>query len=406
MPIFNYEGRNKAGEKISGSLKTDNLETLMIFLSERGIIPINITEQKRYKHFLYPLKIFPENRVGTKTILSFSRQMTTLLTAGMPIIKAINLIAKSDKNQIMKKVLSGIVEELESGNSLTKALQKYPNSFPRIFSVIIEVAENTGKLDEAFNHLAIFLEKQIANRKRVISTIRYPLIVIGFSLFTLAIVNIFVIPAFSKLYSGFKAQLPLPTIILINISNFLTKYWSFMLITLILSILGFFFLLKIPEFRLKWDIFKLKIPVIGNLQKRIILAQFSWTFSMVLHSAVAMLKGLNMIAYLTGNVFITQRILSIRDSIDHGETFTNAITKSELFDDKSIQLIQVGDETGKLEEMLTKLSVIYEEEVDYEIKNLNELLEPIILGIVGAIVLMLALGIYLPMWDIIKAIKN
>lgn len=407
MPIFNYEGRNRTGEKINGSLKTETLETLMVFLSERGITPINVKEQKTYQNLFDWQKIFPKKKAGAKAVLNFSRQMATLLKAGMPIIKAVNQIAKSTKrNKTMQQILFGIAEGLESGNGLAKTLQNYQETFAPIFISIIEVAENTGQLDNAFHHLTLFLDKQMINRKRLISAIRYPFIVIGTAIAALLGINFFVIPKFGALFSSFGADLPTPTIILIKTSNFLTHNWLFMLVVVILSSIGLRYMLKIPKYRLSWDKFKLSIPVVGELQRRIILTQFSWTFGMILRSDVPILKGLNMIANLTNNTYITKKIFLIRDAIDHGETFTNAIIKSELFDDTSVQLIEVGDETGKLEEMFTKISEIYEEEVDYEIKNLNDLLEPILLAIIGGIVVILALGVYLPMWDIIKAVKQ
>lgn len=406
MPTFNYQGRDKNGEKISGSIKTDSLDALMIFLAERNITPINIKEQKSHKELPNILTFFQKKHASSKAVLNFSRQMATLLGAGMPIIRAVNQIAKSTKNKAMQQILFGLVEGLESGNGLAKTLQNYPETFSPLFANVIEVAENTGQLDTTFQHLTVFLDKKMANHKRLVSAIRYPIIVICTAISAFVLINIFVIPKFGALFSSFKAELPAPTVFLIKSSNFLTNNWGKLLILFIASFIAFHYLLKIPKYHLLWDRFKLRIPIIGNLQKRIILTQFAWTFGMILHSDLAILKGLSIIANLTENLFITQKVLLIRDSIDHGETFTAAIIKSELFDESSEQLIQVGDETGKLEEMFTKISEIYEEEVDYEIKNLNDLLEPILLVIIGGIVLMLALGVYLPMWDIIKSVKQ
>ena len=405
MPIFNYEGRGENGQKITGTLKTDNTEMVMTFLAERKITPIKIMEAKIYHHFFNFLNIKFKKGVKKQVLLNFTRQMATLLTAGMPIIKAVKLLAQSTKNKLMKKIIADLAEGLESGNNFTKCLQKHSDSFPAIFLSIIDIAENTGQLDIAFKYLTTFLDKQLVNHKRLIAAIRYPIIVISTSILALIIINVLVIPQFAEMFKNFKSALPLPTVILMNTSQFVLHNWGIMLTIVILLILGWYYMLRKPKYRLLWDENKLKLPVIGNLQKKIILTQFAWTFSMILHTDIPILKGLTMIGSLTENLYITNKILAIRDRIDHGEKFTNAVLKGDIFDDSALQLIEVGDETGKLEEMFTKIAGIYDEEVDYAIKNMNDLLEPLLLIFIGAIVTMLALGVYLPMWDIIKTFK-
>jgi MSHA biogenesis protein MshG len=405
MPIFNYQGRTKTGEKINGTLKTESVESLISILAERNITPISIDESKIYHNFLNFFHIRGKAILGRKTLLNFTRQMATLLAAGMPIIKVVKLLTKSTKNKLMQQILFDLSEGLESGNNFAKSLGKHAENFPAIFLSIVEVAENTGQLDSAFQYLTIFLDKQLANHKRLISAVRYPIIVILTSVLALISINIFVIPKFAEMFKNFKSDLPIPTIILMNTSTFIAHNWSIMLIGVILLMIGWYYLLKIPKYHLLWDEYKLKIPIIGVLQKRIILTQFAWTFGMILHSDIPILKGLTMIGNLTENLYITNKILAIRDRIDHGEKFTNAVLKGDLFDESSVQLIEIGDETGKLEEMFTKIAAIYDEEVDYEIRNMNDLLEPILLIIIGVIVTILALGVYLPMWDIIKTFK-
>jgi MSHA biogenesis protein MshG len=405
MPTFNYEGRDKAGKKISASLKTENFEALMIFFKERGITPIKINEAKIYRRFPNFLRLMFKERITKKALLNFTRQMAALLAAGMPIIKAVKQSAYSTKNKYMQQLLFDLVDGLESGNSFIQSLQKHAEIFPATFLTIIEVAENTGQLDIAFQHLSEFLEKRLVNHQRLVSVIRYPIIVILTALLALAIINIFVIPRFVEMFQNFKGQLPIPTIVLMNIAMFIANNWVVIVIALILIAIGWHYWLKVPKYRLLWDQYKLKIPIIGNLQKQIILTQFTWTFGMILRSDVPILKGLTMIGNLTENQYITNKIWAIRDRIDQGEKFTDAVSKSGLFDDNAMQLIEVGDETGKLEEMFTKVAAIYEAEVDYAIKNMNDLLEPILLMIIGAMVVVLALGVYLPMWDIIKTFK-
>lgn len=406
MPTYLYEGRNAAGEKISGSLDANSTEDVARFLDDRGITPINIDVAKTKNRGLtsYFEHFFPK-KIKQSELLFFARQMYTLIAAGVPIVNAVKQLSRSSRSTVMAEALLGVAYGLESGKSLADSLREYTNIFPNVFISIIEVGENTGHLDDAFLQLSGFVETRIANRRRLASAVRYPMIVLIAIGIAIAIMNILVLPKFSALFSRFNTQLPLPTKILMAFSNFLYNHWLLMLLVLLALILSAKLLLQNPKYKLLWDRYKLRFPVLGDLQQRIILSQFSWTFGMILHAGVSVLKGVALAASGTDNFYIKQQLLKIRDSIEHGESFAKAAAYTGLFTPGVLQMIDVGENTGNLDTMLSKVAAAYDSDLDYDIKRLNDLIEPLVLALVGVMVVILALAIYLPMWDLIKVVK-
>jgi MSHA biogenesis protein MshG len=406
MQIFNYQGRDQKGGKVNGSLEAENTSDVIKFLQDKDIIPIDIVAGKKQQNKLDAIAIFFNPKASIQDLLNFSRQMATLIGAGVPIIKAIKQLATSTRSKVMQRTLTAIAAGIEAGKSLAVTLTNYPKIFSKIYVSLVEIGENIGHLDTVFSQLSSFLEAQIANRKRLVATVRYPMIVIIMLGVAMIIMTLFVVPKFTNFFNNFKIDLPLPTRIMIATSDFMLNHWLFILMVLIVFIITIIYLLKIPKIELWWDKTKLKFPVLGDLMRRIILVQFTRTFGMILNAGVPMLKGLSLGANASGNQYIRQQILVMRDGIERGESFTNSASQSELFTSDMLQLIEVGEETGKLDDMLIKIASIHEAEIDYTIKNLNDLLEPILLVVVGGFVAMIALSVYLPMWDMVKAIKH
>ena len=402
MTIYNYEGRNQNGKKVRGSLDADKAGDVADFLKTKNIIPVAIVASKQKRKADNYLRGLISGKVKIKEVLNFSRQMATLINAGVPIIKSVKQLLLSAKTRGMRQTLSGVMEGIESGKSLAATLNGYPKVFSPIFVNLIEVGENIGHLDDVFSELTDFLQTRIDNHKRLMAAIRYPMIVIISVCIAMLLMNIFVVPKFAALFSSFSTKLPLPTRALIATSNFILNHWLFLLLVLIGSCIAISYLLSIRKIRFFWDKYKLKFPVLGYLQQRIILAQFTKTLSMILHSGVSMLKGIVLGANAAENTYIAWQIILMRDAIDRGESFSQAATMSDLFDGSTLQMMEVGEETGRLDEMLVKVAEIHEKEVDYQLKNLSVLLEPMLLVIVGVMVALLALAIYLPMWDIVQ----
>jgi MSHA biogenesis protein MshG len=402
VTIYNYEGRDQNGKKVCGSLDADKTGDVVDFLKTKNIIPVTITVGKQKGGANDYLKSLISGKVKIKEVLNFSRQMATLINAGVPIIKAVKQLLVSAKSRGMRQTLSGIMEGIESGKGLAATLSGYPKVFSPIFVNLIAVGENIGHLDDVFLELSDFLQTKIDNHKRLIAAIRYPIIVIISICTAMLLMNFFVIPKFAALFLSFSTKLPLPTRVLIATSNFMVNHWLFLILFLIGVLVAISYLLSVRKIRFFWDKYKLKFPVLGYLQQRIILAQFTKTLSMILHSGVPMLKGIVLGANAAENKYIARQIILMRDAIDRGESFSRAATISDLFDGSTLQMMEVGEETGRLDEMLVKVAEIHEKEVDYQLKNLSALLEPMLLVIVGVMVALLALAIYLPMWDIVQ----
>ena len=400
MAIFNYDGRQQDGKKITGNLEAESVDKVVEFLESRSIVPINIKAGKSRGRSIF--SFLTDVSVRPQEVLNFARQMATLIAAGVPIIKSVKELAGAAKSKGMQKTLLGVAGGLEAGKSLAATLADYPKVFSSIFVSLIEVGENIGHLDDVFARLALFLEMKISNRRRLVAAVRYPIIVITAIVIALVVMNIFVVPKFGSLFARFGTDLPLPTRMLVTLSNFMLHNWGKLLVGLVAVIIVVRYLLTVPGIRLVWDKYKLKFPILGNLQQRIMLSQFTQTFSMILHSGVPMLKGITLGANATENKYVTRQILFMRDTIEKGEDFSYAANLSKLFDPGVLQMIEVGEETGKLDEMLGKVADAYGEEIDYDLKNLSALLEPMLLMVVGAMVALMALAIYLPMWDIVK----
>ncbi|MBU1628995.1 MAG: type II secretion system F family protein [Pseudomonadota bacterium] len=403
MTIYQYSGRDNQGKIIQGTVDSSSTEGVVKFLAAKEVTPIQIESLDAQKRPFGELNIeLTTGKVKPKELMNFCEQMATLLEAGVPVIGGLQQLAKSTKTKTMKNALSEIAEGIIAGKTFTDMLREYPKIFSPIFISIIHVGEDTGNLDVAFSQLTKFIENAILNRKRLVSAVRYPLIVISAILVAMIVMNFFVIPKFALIFSSFGKELPLPTRILIESSNFLTTYWVWLLIFIIGVIIGIRYALTKEKIRYAWDKYKLRFPLFGNLQLRIMLSQFTWVLSLVLRAGVPIIEGITTVAGAADNLFVQKKILEVKDSIEQGESFSQSITRAALFNEAALQIIAVGEETGRLDEVLGKVARYYEREVDYDIRRLNDYVEPVLLAIVGLMVVMLALGVYLPMWDMIQ----
>jgi MSHA biogenesis protein MshG len=406
MATFTYHGRFSDGKKTQGTVEADKVNDVVLYLREQGIIPVDIelARSKLNLSGMFAMSAFAR-KASMKELMFFCRQMATLTAAGVSVVSSLRKIAETTQTKFFSGILFSLAEKLVSGQSFSRSLLSYNKVFPSIFIGIIEVGENTGKLVEAFQQLTIYFENEILNRRRLVSTVRYPTIVIVSVIVAIMVMNFFVIPKFALMFGQFNAALPLPTQVIIAMSNFMLQYWFILLVLSIVFVFAVRLALNVPAVHLVWDKYKLSLPVIGNLLKRILLNQFVWSFSLVLRSGVPLIKGINIAASTTGNLYVTQKILLIRDAIEHGENFTRAATLSHLFSPLVLQMIAVGEDSGCLDKMLGEVTHYYAEEIDYDLRRVNDLLQPILLVFIGAMVLLLALGVYLPMWDLIKVAK-
>ncbi|MGB1263779.1 MAG: type II secretion system F family protein [Cognaticolwellia sp.] len=410
MPAFNYIGRDTSGSQIKGAIEAADSTVVAEQLSRKGIIPISIESAKSTaamaSNDIDISELLGFNQVGLDDLIVFCRQMYALIKSGVPILRAINGMAESSTSVKLKSALSEIASQLEGGFPLSTALHQHPKLFSPLFISLVHVGENTGNLDDAFLKLAGYFEREEETRKRIKTALRYPSFVLIAIVAALVILNIFVIPTFANMFSKLGADLPWATKMLIASSNFFLNYWPYMLVG---SIIGFFSLrhyLKTARGMYFWDQRKLKLPVVGGVIERSILSRFSHSFAIILRAGVPMTSGLSLVADAVDNTYMREKILAMRSSIESGESLLRAAVTSTLFTPLVLQMIAVGEETGRVDELLEEVGDYYEREVDYELSTLTARIEPIMIAIVAAMVLILALGIFTPMWDMMSAFKG
>lgn len=409
MPQFKYAGKSSNGT-LNGTIEAASENAAAQILLSRNIVPLSITKTKAETgsanaNSLHIRNLF-EEKIGLDEMIIFSRQMYSLLKAGIPIIRAIKGLSENASHKRFQAVLKDIVEQLEQGRSLSSAMTKYESIFTRLTISVVVVGENTGKLDDVFLQLAIYFEREQETRKRLKSALRYPSFVLIALVIALFILNLFVIPVFSQMFERFNSELPLMTRVLIGTSNFFVNYWWLLLFLIAGGIFATKQYVNSTNGRLKWDRFKLKLPVVGSIIERSLLSRYSRSFSMILKSGVPLTAGLSLTADAMDNAHMQMQIKEMRQGIEKGESLLRVSKNSELFSTLVLQMIAVGEETGRLESLLEESADYYEREVDFDLKSLTAKIEPILIGFVAVMVLILALGIFTPMWDMMSVVKG
>lgn len=401
MAVFEYQGRDAKGERVVGTLELASKGAVASELARRGITPITIQMQaaKESNNFEFEINIFPK-KVSLDELIIFCRQMHALNRAGIPIIRAMKGLADSSRSELLKETLLDVTSRLESGINLASSMQAHPKVFSELFISMIHVGENTGRLEEAFKQLSENLELERDTIKRVKQATRYPTMVVSAIVIALLVVNIFVIPQFSSVFKKFGADLPIPTQILVATSEFSVNYWWLLVLIIGAAIYGFRHWVQTEEGHYLWDKRKLKFPVVGVLFEQIALSRFTRNLAMMLASGMPITHALAIAAEACGNRFIGQRILEMKSSIERGDSLLRSARQTEVFTPLVLQMMAVGEETGAIDSLLNDVADFYDEEADYSLKRLSESIEPILIVAMGGIVLVLALGVFLPIWDL------
>lgn len=410
MPAFQYYGRNRRGEPVNGRVDAANMDAAAGQLFNTGITPINIKSADATADVLGGLKLaklrLREDKIRLPDLVFFCRQMYTLLKAGVPIMQALRGLRDSTPNQALAKVINQISDSLDAGQDLTTALKRHPTIFTSLFISMVQVGETTGSLPEAFLQLAEYMEREKDTRDRVKQAVRYPLIVLVAITVAMFIINIFVIPAFAKLYSNFNAELPWATKVLIATSEFTLAYWPFLLVCAVGLAYGVHRYIQTPDGRYRWHRLKLRLPLIGPIIYRATLSRFSRALAVTLKAGVPLVQGTTVVSRAVDNDYISERVIQMRDGMERGETITRTAAATGMFPPLVIQMISVGEETGSVDNLMVEVADYYDREVDYDLKNLSSAIEPILIVAIGIMVLILALGVFLPMWDLARAVKG
>ena len=408
MPLFQYKGRNQRGEAVRGHLEAVSPDAVAAQLMNSGVIPIDIGTAEAREDVLGALKAWlAASTPITLTDLSlFSRQMYTLLKAGVPIMQALRGLRDSTQNPALAKVIVSIGESLDTGLDLTSAMRRHPKVFTSLYVNMVQVGETTGSLQEVFLQLAAYLEREKDTRDRIKSATRYPLFVVIAIVAAIFIINLFVIPTFAKVYAGFKIELPLATKILIASSNFTVAWWKPILGTIAAAIIALRYYVRTPEGRYRWHKMKLGIPVVGRVIYKATLGRFARALAVMMKSGVPLVQGMTVVSRAVDNDYISDRIVQMRDGIERGETIARTAAATGMFPSLVIQMISVGEETGSVDELMFNVADYYEREVDYDIANLSTALQPILIVFLSIMVFILALGVFLPMWDLVQVARK
>ncbi|MGZ3181655.1 MAG: type II secretion system F family protein [Telluria sp.] len=406
MPFYAYKGRNVRGELMQGALEAADQNAVADQLFATGVTPIEIKETRQTslasggEGFFEKLM---ERKPSSLDVQLFSRQMATLLKSGVPIMRGLGGLQESAINKSFAKVIKDLREALDSGRELSSAMRRHPNVFDNFYLSMVRIGEMTGQLDGIFRRLFEHMEFERDMRERVKQATRYPMFVITAMAIAIVIVNVLVIPQFVKVFEALKADLPLMTRILIASSNFFVHAWQWLALGVTGAVIAIRRWIATPQGRFSWDRMKLRIPIAGKIVTKATMARFARSFAMASRAGVPIVQALSVVAQTTDNAYLGARVEQMRDGVERGESILRTAVAAGVFTPIVLQMIAVGEESGSLDEMMEEIAVMYEREVDYELKTLSAQIEPILITFLGALVLVLALGIFLPMWDLGRA---
>ncbi|MEK8049204.1 type II secretion system F family protein [Ideonella sp. DXS22W] len=406
---FAYTGQGPAGP-VSGELEGADAATVAGALQSRGITPLRIAPAAGGAPSSAPGRgptaapaegpWWRRARVGVIDLMLFSRQLHTLLRSGVPILRALAGLQESSVNPAMKHTLAEVRHSLESGIELSKCLAQQAGVFDAFYVAMVRVGEMTGRLDEVFMRLFAHLEFETLMTQQVKSALRYPMFVISAMVVAVGVINVLVIPAFADVFRSFGAQLPLATRILVASSNFTLQWGWLLLAAAVGGGIGLKRWIATPEGRLAWDRWLLNAPLAGPIVRKATLSRFARSFSLALKSGVPIEQALTIVAQTVDNAWIGRKVEGMREAVERGDTILRAAVATGVFTPVVLQMIAVGEETGAVDELMDEIATLYTSDVQYELKTLSQQIEPILIGFLGVMVLVLALGVFLPMWDL------
>jgi type IV pilus assembly protein PilC len=399
MAKFAWEGSTRSGQQLKGEMEAPSLEAVMIQLRRQGIQPGNVKE--RGKGLDIELKIpGMEQKVTTKDLVVFTRQFATMIDAGLPLVQCLDILGKQQDNKTFKKILLQVKEDVESGSTFADALKKHPKAFDELYVNLVAAGEIGGILDTILNRLAAYIEKALKLKKKVKSAMTYPATIIGIAVVVIAVILIFVIPSFEKMFADFGGELPGPTQFVIDLSNLIQRY---ILVFIGAAVVGSWLYkryYRTPAGRLQLDALYLRLPIMGVLIRKVAVAKFSRTLGTMISSGVPILDGLDIVAKTAGNKVVENAVYKVRQSISEGKTIAEPLEQSGVFPPMVCQMVAVGEQSGAIDTMLNKIADFYDDEVDDAVGNLTAMMEPLLMLFLGTTVGGLVIAMYLPIFKL------
>ncbi len=402
MPVYTFSGTNAAGAKVSGERVAENKQVLKQLLQRERITDTTIKEKG--KEFVLPT--FGSGKVKTKDIAIFFRQFSVMIDAGLPLVQCLEILAANQENSTFQKTLNGVRSAVEGGATLANAMRGYPKIFDDLTTNMIEAGETGGILDTILQRLSTYVEKAVKLRQAVKSALIYPVAVISIAVIIVGCLLKFVVPIFANLFVNLGVDLPLPTKIVMGLSRFIGNFWWIFLLGLVALVIGIRQMRKHPKGKYAFDKFLLNLPVFGMVLRKIAVARFTRTLGTLITSGVPILEGLAITARTSGNAVLEQSLMKVRKAIEEGRTIVDPLKESGVFPNMVTQMIGVGEATGAMDAMLQKIADFYEDEVDAATKDMLTLLEPIMIGFLGAAVGGIVVSLYMPLFSMISKLST
>lgn len=400
---LSYKAVNKEGKKVYGIIEAGSINEAAVFLRSKNLVPVEIL--KREKNKLKELFPFLAKKVKDSDIVLFTRQLASMLTAGLTLLNALEILKNQIEGRAMNDVLDGIISDIQEGSSFSLAISKYPDIFSIVYVSIIKASESSGLLDKALIRLSDNLEKQHKLKSTIKSALMYPIIVIVLMLVVVVIMMIFVIPQLSVFYKNLNIPLPLPTRIVMGFSNFVIFFWPFIVGLFAIIIFLYRRWRKTEDGKLVVDSFLLKLPIFGNIIKKTILTEFSRTFGLLVGSGTLVVESLVQTSDIAGNIHYKNAILDVSQRVEKGVPIGDALSLYTLFPPILVQLVKIGEQTGKLDETLLKASEYFEDEVNQKVKTLTTAMEPFIMVVLGIGVAFLIISVITPIYSLTSSIQ-
>jgi type IV pilus assembly protein PilC len=393
MPAYAWKGKNRMGETQEGVLVSDSRDAAAITLKRNGIevMNINLMAGKSTKSF---------GKVKPKELAIFTRQFSVMIDAGLPLVQCLEILGAQQQDKGFQRIIEAVREDVEKGLTLQAALSKHPKAFNDLYVNMVGAGESGGILDVILQRLSGYIEKAVKLAAKVKGAMTYPVAVITIAIAVVVIIMVKVIPVFSAMYEGLGSKLPFPTLVCMALSNALINYSWLIIIATVLIVVGLRQYYKTPAGRLQIDALLLKIPIIGDVLRKVAVARFCRTLGTLISSGVPILEGMDITARTAGNMVIQNAILKSKDAVEQGRNISTPLAETKVFPPMVVQMVGVGEATGALDAMLAKVADFYEDEVDNAVANLTSLMEPVMIAILGGIIGFIVIAMYLPIFNL------
>jgi type IV pilus assembly protein PilC len=403
MPeTYQYKVRDKSGNLVTGTLVADNERLVLERLREMGYTPLEVGKEKKGLNFEINLKA---QKVKLKEIAVFSRQFATMVNSGLPILRALTILSEQTTNKELAKTLMGVRADVEQGASLSAAMAKFPKVFNDLYIAMVKSGETGGMLDDVLLRLAAVLEREVHLRQKIKSAMTYPIAVVALVVLIMSAMLLFVVPQFKSIYTQLGGTLPLPTRVLLMMSDAVKKYWYLVILAAVAFTFAFRRYKATAGGRATIDAIKLKVPIFGSLFHKTALSRFASTAGMLLRSGVPILQALDIVSDTVNNQVMARAIKDVQDAVREGESIAKPLSKHPVFPPMVVQMLAVGEETGQVDTMLDKVATFYDNEVEASVDALTSLIEPLLIAIIGGAVGAAVIALYMPMFNIIKLIQ-